>query len=210
MDRIFNFKKWDRRLGGVGKVIGIVIIALALTGCAESISNKFLRQVDKNITFEELNKSPDQYVGNSIMLGGVIVATENKNNGTLLEIYETKLDSSGEPVDIDDSRGRFLAMDKNYLDSQIYRSGRKVTVVGEVKGVEVRKIGEIDYKYPFIEIKDIYLWKNVRPHAYPRYYWNYYGPWWDPWYGYYPYYYPYWGFYYYQGYGHAHRSHRVK
>lgn len=213
MNRISDFKKWDMHLGGVGKAIGVMIIALALTGCAESISDKFIKQVDKNITFEELNKNPDQYVGNSIMLGGVIVATENKNKGTLLEIYETKLDSSGEPENVDNSKGRFLAMDKNFLDSQIYRSGRKVTIVGVVKGVEVRKIGEVDYRYPYLDIKDIYLWKNVRVYVYPRYYWNHYGPWWDPWYGYYPYYYPYypyWGFYYYQGYGPEHRSHRVK
>lgn len=209
MKRSFNFNKWHIGLGRIEKIAGIMVIALALAGCAESISDKFLRESDKNITFDELNKNPDQYVGNSIMLGGVIVGTENKNNGTILEIYETKLDSSGEPINIDTSKGRFLAMDTNFLDSQIYRSGRKVTIVGMVKGVELRKIGEVDYRYPYLEIKDIYLWKNVRANTYPRYYWNYYDPWWYPWYGYYPYY-PYWGFYYYHGYGYGHRTHRVR
>lgn len=207
MKRILDFKKWYIRFGRVGTMAGVIVIALALAGCAETISDKFRRQTDKNITFEQLNKNPEQYVGSSVMLGGVIVATENKNSGTLLEIYETKLDSSGEPVNTDNSKGRFLAIDKNFLDSQIYRSGRKVTVLGEVKGVELRKIGEVEYRYPYLEVKDIYLWQNTRS-VYPRHYWNYYGPWWDPWYGYYPYYYPYWGFYYYQGHGYAHRSHK--
>jgi outer membrane lipoprotein len=196
MDRIFKFKKWHRRLVGLGMTVGLVIITLALAGCAESISDKFLKQVDnKNITFEQLIKNPDQYVGNSILLGGVIVSTENKNDGTLLEIYQTELDSSGEPKDVDISKGRFLAWDKDFLDSQIFRSGRRVTIVGVVKGVEYRKVGQVDYHYPYLVVKDIYLWRNVRARMYPRYYWDYYGPMW----GYpYPYgwYYPYWGFYY--------------
>jgi len=196
MERVFKFKKWHRHLVGLGMTVCLMIITLVLAGCAESISDKFLKQVDnKNITFEQLIKNPDQYVGNSILLGGVIVSTENKNDGTLLEIYQTELDSSGEPKDVDISKGRFLAWDKDFLDSQIFRSGRRVTIVGVVKGVEVRKVGQVDYHYPYLVVKDIYLWRNVRTRMYPRYYWDYYGPMW----GYpYPYgwYYPYWGFYY--------------
>jgi outer membrane lipoprotein len=157
MKRILDFKKWYIRIATAGKITVVMAMALALAGCAESISDKYLRKVDKNITFEQLNKNPDQYAGSSIMLGGVIVAAENKNDGTLLEIYETTLDSSGKPVDVDNSKGRFLAMDKNFLDGQIYRNGRKVTIVGVVKGVEVRKVGEVDYRYPYLEITDIYL-----------------------------------------------------
>ena len=175
-----------------------MIAVLALASCAESISDKFMKQVDKNVTFEQLIKNPDQYVGHSVLLGGVIVETTNKNDGTLLEVYQTELDSSGEPQNIDVSKGRFLAWDKDFLDSQIYRSGRRITIVGTVKGVELRKIGEVDYHYPYLVIKDIFLWRNVRIRVYPRYYWDYYGPtWWYP----YPYgwYYPYWGFYYHPG-----------
>jgi len=177
-------------------------MTFALTGCAESISDKFLKQVDNNITFEQLIKNPDQYIGNSVLLGGVIISTQNKNDGTLLEIYQTELNSSGEPTNVDVSKGRFLAMDSNFLDSQIYRSGRKVTIAGVVKEVETRKIGDVDYRYPYLAVKDIYLWKRVNNRVYAPYNWGYYGPdwgyygpmWWGPRDGWY---YPYSGFRYY-------------
>lgn len=195
MNKILTYRRSNWGIGMTVKMIGIIVIALTLASCAESISDKFGKQVDKNVTFEQLIKNPDQFVGHSVLLGGIIVETTNKNDGTLLEVYQTELASSGEPQNIDVSKGRFLAWDKDFLDSQIYRSGRRVTIVGTVKGVELRKIGEVDYHYPYLVIKDIFLWRNVRTRVYPRYYWDYYGPMW----GYpYPYgwYYPYWGFYY--------------
>jgi len=198
MNKIINFKKWNMHFGRVAKMAGVVIIALALAGCAESISDKFLKQADnKTVTFDQLIKNPEQYTENRVLLGGVIVSTENKNDGTLLEIYQTELDSSGEPKNIDVSNGRFLARYKGYLDSQIYRSGRKITILGVVKGAEDRKIGEVDYHYPYLIINDLYLWSSTKTGYYPYYYHGYYGPlWWDPWYEWYYPYYPYWGYHY--------------
>jgi outer membrane lipoprotein len=181
---------------GFGKIFGIIFAVLIITGCAETISDKFRKQVgNQNLTFDQLIKNPDQYIEDNILLGGVIVSTENKNDGTLIEIYQTDLNSSGEPENIDVSHGRFLAWYKGFLDSQIYRSGRKLTIVGVVKGTEDRKIGEINYHYPYLIIKDIYLWNRTPLRYHPYYHHGYYGPWWwDPWYGGF---YPYWGFNYY-------------
>jgi len=208
MRKIFNLKIMCRRLTAPAKALGLIAVVLIMTSCAESISHKFLKQVDnKNLTFSQLIKNPDQYIGNTIFLGGVIVSVDNKNDGTLLEIYQTELDSTGEPKNIDVSMGRFLAWHKGFLDGQIYRSGRKITIVGEIRGIEVRKLGEIDYRYPYLIIKDIYLWSAAQKRYSPYYHQRYYGPWWrDPWYrGYYPY----WGFNYYQ-YPNLRRHNRVK
>jgi outer membrane lipoprotein len=63
-----------------------------------------------------------------------------------------------------------------------------VTVAGEVKGVKVMKLGEIDYHYPYILIKEIHLWKEQKPEIYEPYPWYPMGPW-----G--PRYYPFWPYY---------------
>ena len=188
-----NFKK-DKYFGVIKKLMGILLLILSLTGCAHIISKDILKEVDKEISFEELLKDPERYQGKTVLLGGVIVKTENKQDGTLIEIYQTELDHYGKPINTDVSDGRFLALYDEFLDSEIYRKGREVTVAGTVKGGEVIKLGEIDYNYPYLVIKEIHLWKEQDPREYGPYHRDFWYPlWWDSWYrGYDPYFFYRW------------------
>lgn len=154
-----------------------VVAVLCLSSCAHVISHDILQEVDREITFAELQKAPEDYQGKVVLLGGVIVKMVNKREGSLLEIYQTELDRRGRSVNIDVSQGRFLALNVGLLDSEIYRRGRKVTIVGVVQGEEVISLGEIDYRCPYLVVKEIHLWEEERPSAYAPYY-----PWCYPWY----------------------------
>ncbi|MDY6973915.1 MAG: Slp family lipoprotein, partial [Thermodesulfobacteriota bacterium] len=76
--------------------------------------------------------------------GGKIIKTENKKEGTLIEVPELPLDKSGRPKDVDTTKGRFLALHEDYLDAAIYPPGREVTVIGKVNGTRLLPLGEID------------------------------------------------------------------
>jgi outer membrane lipoprotein len=188
------------RLGLSGIIGGSLLTVIFLAGCAHIISRETLKEVDRGITFEQLVKDPMKYNGKTVLLGGVIVKTENRKDGTLLELYQTDLDGYGQPVNPDDSEGRFLAMDKRFLDGEIYREGRRVTLAGVVSGIQVVKLGEIDYSCPYIDIKEIYLWKEQRIEYGPRYR-GYRDPYWMWGYPWHPWYYPYWPYkWYYRSY----------
>ena len=182
------------------KIFMFVIVLVFLSGCTHAISRGVRQEVDKEVTFSELIKEPAAYAGRVVLLGGVIVNTINKEEGTLLEVYQTRLDSEGKPTDTDRSEGRFLALYEGYLDSEIYKQGRQVTIAGTVKGAKAQMLGEIEYHYPYLLVKEIHLWKKEEPVAYEPYPW---GPWYDPWYP--------WGWYspwwYHRHYYH-HRHHR--
>jgi outer membrane lipoprotein len=170
------------------KIVVIVIAAVLLSGCAHVISEDVLKKVNTDINFAELRKKPMVYQGKMVLLGGVIVKVVYKQDRTLFEIYQTEMDREQRPVSLDVSGGRFLAKYDGFLDREIYRKGREVTVAGEVKGVKVMKLGEIDYHYPYILIKEIHLWKEQKPEIYEPYPWYPMGPW-----G--PRYYPFWPYY---------------
>jgi outer membrane lipoprotein len=71
----------------------------------------------------------------------------------------------------DKFEGRYLVVVDRFLDPAIYRSGRDITVAGEVRGSEVHRLGEIDYRYPVIAASELYLWKKpLFPQAYPYLY----------------------------------------
>ncbi len=158
--------------------IGLVWV----TGCSHVISKDILKDIDTKTRFADISRSPESYRGKTVLLGGVIVKTTVKKDGTLLEVYETRLDRTGEPKNPDVSQGRFLGHYNGFLDTEIYRKGRKVTIAGKVEGEQSQKIGEIDYRYPFIIIREIHLWEVEKPLSHEPYpsmlRWD---PWWDPW-----------------------------
>jgi outer membrane lipoprotein len=180
--------------------ISLLVLSL-LSGCAHTISRGALKEVDTKITFAALLKDPSAYAGKVVLLGGVIVNTINKEEGTLLEIYQTALDREGTPVNTDVSEGRFLALYPGFLDNEIYRPGRKVTLTGTVLGAKVQQLGEIKYQYPYLVVKELHLMKVEKYAEYPQYDVSFWGGWWYPWGWGYPYG---WG---YHGYHHHHGHH---
>jgi outer membrane lipoprotein len=69
------------------------------------------------------------------------------------------------------------------MDPEIYKKDRKFTVGGRVAGVSAQPLGDRIYRYPVIEIEELYLWAEEQP----QYWLN--DPYWDYWeYPWYPYY----------------------
>jgi len=165
---------------------GFLIVAAVLaclSACAHVIPKDTLQQVDTELTFSALQKAPEEYRGKVVVLGGIIVGLVNKKEGTILEVYQTQMDREGRPIKLDVSGGRFLALYKGLLDSEIYRKGRRVTIAGIVQGEKVMRLGELEYHYPYLVIKDLYLCKEEQPQSYEYYPWGLWGPWWrHPWY----------------------------
>ncbi len=166
----------------------VLTTILLLSGCAgQVISTDTLAEIDPQQSFLDILKSPLAYKGSTVLLGGVIVKATNKSEGTLLEVYQTMLNRNQKPINIDDSHGRFLALYKGFLDSEVYRSGRRVTIAGVVQGEETMKLGEVNYRYPYLIIKEINLFQEEKPIGYDPYYPYHYG---YPWYPYDPWLYP--------------------
>ncbi len=156
-----------------------ILLILFASGCSHVISKDVRANSDPSLTVNQVRENPDPYKGKSVIWGGEIIQVINQKDGTTeIEVFQRPLDFRGEPKETDPSSGRFLVLDHRYLDPYIYWKGRKITVAGEITGEEVKPLGEMEYKYPLLTSKEIYIWPV-----------HYYGP--------YPYYYPYypwWGF----------------
>ncbi len=194
-------KRWAGiapRRCGLGAML-CLLGALAVAGCASRVVPPELSaRVNRELSFEELSQNPNRYLGELVVYGGVIISSKNRAEGTELEIMQKPLDRTDEPLDVDTSHGRFLALYPGYLETAVYTKDRRITVVAEVTGREERPVGEMRYAYPTLRVHSIRLWPAYaeRPYYYPHpYYW--YGPRYDPYwhrygYPYYPYYpYPY-------------------
>ncbi len=160
------------------KLTIIFITLIFLSACAPVISRDLLQQVDTTIAFKSVFEKPEIYRNKMVLWGGVIVSTRNLKEGTLLEILYKPLGFGNEPEEGDNSEGRFLAISDEYLDSAVYSKDRKVTLAGVVKGRRVQSLDEIEYAYPLIAIKEIYLWPKRSKVDYGPFYYDpyYYDP----------------------------------
>ena len=161
----------------------LAVSLLTITGCTHVISEESMRLVDRSITFQSLKAHPDQYLGHYVLLGGAVATVNNAKQAAQMEVVEFKLDSDSMPDESYSSGGRFLAQTGGFLDPLVYKSGRLVTIVGEVKGHKSMPIDQVEYDYPIVAIREIHLWRaqDTRYYPYPYYYPYYpYDYWWRP------------------------------
>jgi len=153
-----------------------------LSGCAHVISKDLRTKSDPSLTLNQVRQNPDAFKEKLVVWGGEIIETVNQRDGTTqIEVFQRPLGWRGEPKETSYSEGRFLILADNYLDPYIFRRGKKITTGGEIIGEKTKLLGEMDYRYPVVSSKQIYLWPEYYYQPYP--YTNY-GSWWG---------YPYWG-----------------
>jgi outer membrane lipoprotein len=161
--------------------------AFACVGCASlPIPGEVRKQATPGLTFEQAFKQPEAHKGKKVLWGGQILDIQNEQDRTILHILQVPVDKYGEPGSADDSQGRFLAIFEKYLDGQVYKPGRKVTILGTIDGQREETLGQggMKYRHPLIKGEFIHLWKKTyrRPAYsdpyYDPYYGGYYGPNW--------------------------------
>ncbi|MBI5562312.1 MAG: Slp/YeaY family lipoprotein [Deltaproteobacteria bacterium] len=181
-----------------------VCVLFGLSGCASVISKGALVGVDRSVELPMAQANPALYAGRKIVWAGVIISTDNLEATSEIEVLEAPLGYDDGPEQ-GASKGRFLVESKGFLDPNVYKPGKGITVAGAIAGAKTRKIGKMDYLYPVVTPVEIKLFDmtktETQPYPYPQpwmYDPFYTGPWgypwgrpYDPFYDpYYPYRYP--------------------
>jgi len=159
-----------------------LIAALLLSSCAPVISQETLKRARTDVPFGAVAADPLAYRDSLFVWGGTIIRTSTAKDGSVIEVVQSPVDRYGAVKDADVSEGRFLVRARKFLDPEIYKKNRQVTVAGVLIGMERRQLGEAEYTYPVLEAREIYLWKEAEPYYSPYYYSPYYYPYYDPWY----------------------------
>lgn len=176
------------------KYLILIFACVILSACAPVLSDTVLRQGIFNATLSDIRQAPVLNKGKIYIMGGVIVKTTVTKEGSLIEAIYVPVDSRGYLKSLQATNGRFLAIYKSreLLDPLIFQEKREITFAGEFIETRQGKIGEMEYDYPFFEIKEIYLWPQITERDYYRYPPPYYYPPWGGRYRYYEPYYPWW------------------
>lgn len=173
-----------------GRTALLLLIALALTGCASTVPEPIRETAPGDVQVSEVQAEPDQFRGAEVRWGGTILATDNREDETWITVLARPLESDGRPRAGAAPLGRFIAVLPGFEEPAVFERDRELTVRGILRETVTRKVGEYPYHYPVVRAGAQYLWPRPEPRRY------YYDPWYDPWYGPYPYrspfYDPYW------------------
>lgn len=134
-----------------------------LSGCAHVMSDSGLKLADRSVAYSDIKKNPEQFAGKVILVGGVIAGTKSSGDVIMLEVAQLELFNNGLPDEFSPSGGRFLAVSSDLIDPVIYRPGRFVTIIGEVKGKKIQHLEGADYPYPLLSVKELRLFRASEP-----------------------------------------------
>ena len=161
------------------KAFALMLIIFLPISCSV-ISKRVRTESMRPVSFKSLDQEPDRYIGKMVTLGGYILETKNLADESIMMILHAPLGFREEPKSKDQSGGRFIVSQKGFLDPEVYKKDRKITVAGKIAGSVLEKIDS--YSHSFLKIKshEIYLWPEYKQLDRSLYY--------DPWCDHYPFY----------------------
>ena len=176
-----------------GLPLGLALTVLLLTGCVSSqlVPPEMESQIARNISFESLKAEPERFNGRMVVLGGKVLSAKRLKEGTQIEVLQLPLDGSDIPLlNLIASKGRFLALQPDFLDPATLPTGTLVSMIAEVAGVKTMPLDEVDYQYPLLKVGTLKILGDASssryrywPPIWAPYPYGPYGPmWWDPWY----------------------------
>lgn len=159
----------------------VLMAILLLASCTSTLPQALRVPPPNNPSVNIARERGEQMVGTAVRWGGTVARIENKETETWIEIVDKELRRNGQPMDTDQSRGRFIGRVPGFLDPVIYEKGRQITVAGLLEKPVVSRIGEFTYLFPVVKVDSHYLWETKPEVVYyePLPYWYY-----DPWFPY--------------------------
>jgi outer membrane lipoprotein len=152
--------------------MGLISLFLGVVACAPVFAPDVRSQVDPTLSYAELAASPASHAGRVVLLAGTIVEVTNLQDSTRLTLLQYPTGGRGQPRTHRPSGGRFLLLTPGYLEAEVYRPGRALSVIGEVEGQQALPLGETTYGYPVITPKELHLWPADEGQS-PRFYFSF-------------------------------------
>jgi len=113
----------------------IVCSTFLLASCA-TIPSEFTKQVDQDLTFADAKRAPEQFRGKIFLLGGTVIERTDLPDMTKMRIHEHPVDARYRPHVSAPSGGNYLVVILPPVNPAQYPAGKRVTLVGKLKGIE--------------------------------------------------------------------------
>ncbi|MDX1474548.1 MAG: Slp family lipoprotein [Reinekea sp.] len=168
-----------------GFIVCSLLVLAACSNVPKNIKNPPVNDVQLNQVI--VDKQASQ--GETVRWGGEIIAIENTNDHSMIQVVQFPLNHYGKPQKSRNSQGRFIARSTEFFDPAVYEEGTLITFSGNASGeTTTRNVDEKQIIMPIIDVTESYRWQQYDSRS-TTYYRD-------------PFFYPYHSFYYNRWYGH--------
>ena len=133
------------------------ILLLLLGACAGGPTFD-TSEVDSALTPAIVIAGSRHTAGKQVLWGGIILATTNLPDNTLIEMLAYPLNSRGKPQRDEAPQGRFFLEQGGFLDPAVYAAGRLLTASGTILRIETGKVGAAEQSGPVVSAEELHLW----------------------------------------------------
>lgn len=158
------------RIACYRRMAGLYMV-LFLAGCASGpikpeveLADLSVKEFRAGIADGQVTELPSGHV----LWGGIILNTQNLENGSQIEVMAYPLDRRQRPMVAREPHGRFLVRYDSFLEPVDYAEGRAISLSGEIAGITEGTVGEATYRYPTLVATDLHLWREDELHNKPR------------------------------------------
>lgn len=148
----------------------ISLSLLAITACSNVPKNIQSAPLgDTQVNDVLLNQDVNE--GKMVRWGGEIIAVENSNDSSMIQVVQFPLNHYGKPNPTKPSSGRFLARTDAFIDPAVHKEGDLITFSGMASNeIATRKIDEKDLPMPIMDFTDSYKWQPYKASGQNFYY----------------------------------------
>lgn len=150
----------------VFKILTLLVSAVMQAACS-TMPNNLREAPEQSPLVSDVQAEPSAYLTDAVLWGGSIVEVSHANCETTIQVVSRPLSTNSRPVGKDQTHGRFLAVIEGFLEPEIYKEKRLLTVLGSIESVGADKIGELDYVFPVVRVREHHLWQIETHSAYP-------------------------------------------
>lgn len=136
-----------------------VVFVLACTGLAACATPAFKNAGNAvPVAPSDVQYSPDRFTGSEVVWGGRIVALNNHDQTTEVEVIGYPLDRDQQPMPDAATVGRFIIVLPGLVESTDYPVDRHLSVYGIVSGTRLVNVDEREYLYPLLSAREVNVW----------------------------------------------------
>src|SRR5438445_1757284 len=152
--------RYSVRMRGRHLFSGWLVASILLSACSSQriVPESMEPLVDRTVSFQDVLASPESYKGRVLVLGGEVLKAKRLRDSTQIELLQLPLEDGEEPtLDRQQSQGRFLVLQQEFLDPATVVEGARVTIVGEVSGAKTERLDDVEYRYPTLILNHLHM-----------------------------------------------------
>lgn len=138
------------------RVLVLVLMCGMLTACVTPAFKDAGNSVA--ISPSDVQQSADRYTGSEVVWGGRIIAIENRERTTEVQVIGYPLDRDQQPMLDAPTVGRFIIVLPGFVEPLDYPVGRHLSVYGIVSGVHLGHVDEHEYLFPMLDAREVNVW----------------------------------------------------